>query len=122
LKAAGIPEPQNMFPLNSMGYREMYVEKDMAKAEKLFRWNLILFPNGQRRADGLDSLGEYYVQAGDAEKAIEYYTKALEMKPNLPSKAKQIIQRLKADPSSIGAIQEELRQDYINFTKSNPGE
>ena len=122
LKAAGIPEPQNMFPLNSMGYREMYVEKDMAKAEKLFRWNLNLFPNGQRRADGLDSLGEYYVQAGDAEKAIEFYTKALEMKPNLQSKAKQIIQRLKADPASIGAIQEELRQDYINFTKSNPGE
>jgi tetratricopeptide (TPR) repeat protein len=122
LKAAGIPEPQNMFPLNSMGYREMYVEKDMVKAEKLFRWNLILFPKGQRVADGLDSLGEYYVQAGDAEKAIEFYTKALEMKPNLQSKARQIIQRLKADPTSIGAIQEEKRQDYINFTKSNPGE
>jgi len=122
LKAAGIPEPQNMFPFNSMGYREMYVEKDMVKAEKLFRWNLILFPNGQRVADGLDSLGEYYVQAGDVDKAIEFYTKALELKPTLPSKAKQIIQRLKADPASIGAIQEELRQDYINFTKSNPGE
>jgi len=122
LKAAGIPEPQNMFPLNSMGYREMYVEKDMVKAEKLFRWNLILFPNGRSVADGLDSLGEYYLQSGNVEKAIEYYTKALEMKPNLPSKAKQIIQRLKADPSSIGAIQEELRQDYVNFTKSNPGE
>ena len=122
LKAAGIPEPQNMFPFNSMGYREMYVEKDMVKAEKLFRWNLILFPNGQRVADGLDSLGEYYVQAGDVDKAIEFYTKALEMKPTLQSKARQIIQRLKADPTSIGAIQEELRQDYINFTKSNPGE
>jgi tetratricopeptide (TPR) repeat protein len=122
LKAAGIPEPQNMFPLNSMGYREMYVEKDMVKAEKLFRWNLILFPKRERTADGLDSMGEYYVQAGNVEKAIECYTKALEMKPTLQSKAKQIIQRLKTDPSSLGAIQEELRQDYINFTKSNPGE
>jgi dipeptidyl aminopeptidase/acylaminoacyl peptidase len=122
LKAAGIPEPQNIFPLNVMAYREMYVEKDMAKAEKLFRWNLILFPNRRGTSMITDSMAEYYLQSGDVEKAIEYYTRSLELKPNFPSKAKQIIQRLKEDPASLGAIQEEQRQDYINFTKSNPGE
>jgi dipeptidyl aminopeptidase/acylaminoacyl peptidase len=122
LKDAGIPEPQNIFPLNVMAYREMYVEKDMAKAEKLFRWNLILFPNRRGTSMITDSMAEYYLQAGDIGKAIEYYTRSLALGPNFPSKAKQIIQRLKADPASLGAIQEELRQDYINFTKSNPGE
>jgi tetratricopeptide (TPR) repeat protein len=122
LKAAGIPEPQNIYPLNVMAYREMYVEKDMVKAEKLFRWNLILFPNRRGTSSITDSMAEYYLQAGNIEKAIEFYTRSLELGPNFPSKAKQIIQRLKADPSSIGAIQEELRQDYISFTKSNPGE
>ena len=122
LKAAGIPEPQNIFPLNIMGYREMYVEKDMVKAEKLFRWNLILFPNRRGTSSITDSMAEYYIQAGNIEKAIEFYTRSLELRPNFPSKAPQIIQRLKADPNSLGAIQEEQRQAYIAATKSNPGE
>jgi tetratricopeptide (TPR) repeat protein len=119
LKSQGIKDPGNdTVPLNKEGYRILYVENRPAIAQMYFNWNLQIFPRTARRADMLDSLAECYVQQGNVEKAIEFYEKALQLKPNLGSKAKQIVAKLKADPASLPAIQQELREDYAAFLKT----
>ncbi|HEY0048852.1 MAG TPA: tetratricopeptide repeat protein, partial [Pyrinomonadaceae bacterium] len=44
-----------------------------------------------------DSIGEFYNSLGNKEKAIEFYTKALEINPKYPNaaNAKELINKLK---------------------------
>ncbi len=59
--------------VNELGYSCMGNHK-MAEAYKLFKRNTDYYPNS---SNAYDSLGDYYVAAGDKQKAIEAFTKAL---------------------------------------------
>jgi tetratricopeptide (TPR) repeat protein len=50
-----------------------------------------------KEANLFDSIGEFYLNLKQNEKAIEYYQKALEIDPNYPNArvAKEIISKLK---------------------------
>ena len=76
--------------LNRMGY-ELMEEGLLDQAITVFQANTRLFP---QEANGYDSLGEAYLKAGDREKALENYRKALALDPELPS-ARQMVEELK---------------------------
>lgn len=59
--------------VNELAYSCMGNHK-MAEAYKLFIRNTQMYPNS---ANAFDSLGDYYVAAGDKQKAIEAFTRAL---------------------------------------------
>jgi CubicO group peptidase (beta-lactamase class C family) len=63
--------------LNRLGY-ELLREKRIADAIEVFTLNVEMFP---ARANVHDSLGEAYKEAGDKERAVKAYTKALELDP-----------------------------------------
>jgi glyoxylase-like metal-dependent hydrolase (beta-lactamase superfamily II) len=75
--------------LNALGYyfldRERYDE-----AIEVFELNVELFPE---TANPYDSLGEAYMARGDTELAIEAYSKALAINPDMPS-AIQALEKL----------------------------
>ncbi|HTD42104.1 MAG TPA: alpha/beta hydrolase-fold protein [Mucilaginibacter sp.] len=61
--------------VNELAYGCMGNHK-MAEAYKLFKRNTDYYPNS---ANAYDSLGDYYVAAGDKQKAIEAFTKSLSL-------------------------------------------
>ncbi|MCK0070215.1 beta-lactamase family protein [Kordiimonas laminariae] len=67
--------------MNRLGYRFLR-GKHLESAIAVFRWNTELYPNS---ANTFDSLGEAYRTAGQQEKAIESYQKALALAPESPS-------------------------------------
>lgn len=81
-------DPKDMI-LNSIGYDLMGTEQ-LDKAIEVFELNTEMFPDC---ANCYDSLGEAYLNKGDKEKALEFYKKALELDPMLPS-AKQMVKEL----------------------------
>jgi len=76
--------------LNQIGYSHLR-EKQMEKAIAIFQLNTALFPED---ANLWDSLGEAYFKKGNREKALEYYSKALKLDPEMPS-AKEMVRKLK---------------------------
>ena len=62
--------------INELAYDCMGRHK-MPQAYKLFIRNTQLYPNS---ANAFDSLGDYYVAAGDKQKAIEAFTKSLSIR------------------------------------------
>jgi len=75
--------------LNQIGYRYLK-EKLMDKAIAIFQLNTALFPED---ANVWDSLGEAHLEKGNRKKALEYYTKALKLDPEMPS-AKEMVSKL----------------------------
>jgi tetratricopeptide (TPR) repeat protein len=63
--------------LNEFGYE--LLEESPQDAIAIFRLNAELFP---RSAGVWDSLAEGYLEAGDRERAVEYYEKSLELEPD----------------------------------------
>lgn len=61
--------------VNELAYSCMANHK-MAEAYKLFKRNIDYYPNS---ANAYDSLGDYYLAAGDKQKAIEAFTKSLSL-------------------------------------------
>ena len=61
--------------VNELAYSCMGNHK-MAVAYKLFKRNIDYYPNS---SNAYDSLGDYYVAAGDKQKAIEAFTKSLSL-------------------------------------------
>jgi predicted alpha/beta superfamily hydrolase len=61
--------------VNELAYSCMGNQK-MAEAYKLFKRNIDYYP---KSANAYDSLGDYYVAAGDKQKAIEAFTKSLSL-------------------------------------------
>lgn len=67
--------------LNSTGYR-ILASQDYNEAIQVFHFVTMLFPES---ANAWDSLAEGYLEAGNKEKAVEYYNKALAMDPDGPT-------------------------------------
>lgn len=85
LKEAGYGQA-NPSILNQIGYSLMR-QKAYDEAIAIFQMNVDLFP---KEANPYDSLGEAYLNAGNKDKALEYYQKALEIDPNFPSAVKMV--------------------------------
>ena len=60
-------------------------KKNFAKAYKLFQMNLDNYP---KSFNAYNSMGDYYNETGEKQKAIEYYTKALTISDSPDTKAK----------------------------------
>lgn len=69
------PLLKNSAELNTYGYVLM-AAKEMQKAYMIFRLNAMMYP---KVANVFDSMGEYYFNTGDFEKAKECYRKVLEL-------------------------------------------
>jgi len=70
------PDNANMY--NTIAYYYMLDKKDMGKAKECFEKYLKLYPSGY---NPFDSMGEYYLNAGDMANAKKYYTMAVERYP-----------------------------------------
>ena len=70
--------PDNPWMYNTIAYYYMLDKKDMAKAKECFDKYLTLYPKGY---NPYDSMGEYYMTAGDMANAKKYYTMAVEKYP-----------------------------------------
>lgn len=64
--------------LNRIGY-EFLKDKKMVEALAVFQLNTEFYPEG---FNTWDSLAEYYMNAGDKTKAIEYYKQSIALNPN----------------------------------------
>lgn len=84
-------DPKDMI-LNMIGYNLLYSDnpEELDQAIEIFTLNTQLFPD---IANVWDSLGEAWRKKGDKSKALKYYKKALEIRPDLPS-AKQAVGEL----------------------------
>jgi tetratricopeptide (TPR) repeat protein len=70
--------PDKAWMYNTIAYYYMLDKKDMAKAKECFDKYIKLYPNGY---NPYDSMGEYYMTAGDMGNAKKYYTMAVEKYP-----------------------------------------
>jgi Tfp pilus assembly protein PilF len=70
--------PKNACMYNTLAYYYMLDKKDMAKAKECFEKYIELYPDGY---NPYDSMGEYYLTAGDTENSKKYYTMAVEKYP-----------------------------------------
>lgn len=70
--------PKNACMYNTIAYYYMLDKKDMGKAKECFEKYIELYPNGY---NPYDSMGEYYLTAGDTANAKKYYTMAVEKYP-----------------------------------------
>ena len=115
LKEAGLPDPgSNPQTLNDLAYKALYVENDTAKALKILRWNLTLMAD--RMPDFspvlMDSCAEGNVIAGNRDKAISLWTRALGTTSDLRSSIPDIadhLAKLKADPKHLAEMQRQFR-------------
>lgn len=76
--------------INNLGYSLLRAGKP-DEATAVFLWNIEAYP---RSANTYDSLAEAYLRRGNVDKAIEYYTKTLEVIPRDPSPDKEALKRL----------------------------
>jgi uncharacterized protein len=77
-----VKPPEN--EINTWGYRFVN-RKQFTKAEGLFRMNAENYPNS---FNVYDSYGDFHVAAGNKNKAIEEYTKALAIQENAATRSK----------------------------------
>jgi tetratricopeptide (TPR) repeat protein len=77
--------------VNVLGYACMNFKK-WDKAEYFFKMNIENYP---QNANGFDSIGDFYEAKESIDKAIEIYTKALQLGNNADTKRK--LENLKRD-------------------------
>jgi CubicO group peptidase (beta-lactamase class C family) len=77
LKSSRPPEAFDEYQLNELGYRLLRAE-NVDDAIAIFKLNVEEYPDA---FNPYDSLGEAYAEAGQLEKAIEYYEKSVELNP-----------------------------------------
>ena len=79
--------------INNLGY-QMMGNKQLAKAETLFKLNTVNYPES---ANCYDSLGDLYLEKGDKAKAIETFKKALTLKaiPETKEKLEKLLKEKK---------------------------
>lgn len=80
--------------LNETGYF-LLGQKKAADAVAVFEYNTQLFPAS---GNAFDSLGEAYYRQGNRDKALENYTQALKLAPNLESARNMIAELTKPAP------------------------
>jgi len=85
------PDRLNEGRINAMGYNLVRAKK-LDEAITVFIFNVESFP---KSANVYDSLAEAYMTAGNNEKAIEFYKKAIEAIPNDPSGEEERLANLK---------------------------
>lgn len=78
--------------LTSLGYRQMGAKK-VENARKIFILNTELYPEG---FNTWDSLGEFYMNTGETEKAIANYQKSFDLNPT-NTHAKEMIAKMKEE-------------------------
>jgi len=74
------PDQPGMY--NNIAYYYLQNKKDMDMAKQYFEKYISLYPGG---SNPYDSMGEFYLDAGDTANAKKYYTMALEKYPFLNS-------------------------------------
>ena len=77
--------------INNYGYN--FIEKDIDKALKFFKWNVEKYPNS---ANVYDSYGEALLKKGDKKNAMLNYEKAFQMDPTNTA-ARDIVNKLKSE-------------------------
>jgi tetratricopeptide (TPR) repeat protein len=65
--------------MNNLGYDFLYVPKKQDKAKAIFNMNVQNYPTS---SNVYDSMGDYYMVEKDSIKALELFTKALEIGSN----------------------------------------
>ena len=95
--------------LNQLGYYYLG-EGQVEIAKRLFQLNIDRYP---KSANVYDSLGEAYMEAGDNERAIELYKKALEINPGFEN-AKQMLRRLGVEVEEPNVeLPQEVLDEYV---------
>jgi len=95
--------------LNELGYHFLQHGRT-AEARAVLQWNVEQFPAS---GNVYDSLAEVFVKMGDRAKAIENYSKSLELDPKNKNAVKMLAE-LKATPDAPGALaamQEKMQLD-----------
>jgi predicted alpha/beta superfamily hydrolase len=95
-KSSIIPEPR----LNSLGYALIRM-KELDRAIQIFKYTVELYP---KSFNALDSLAEGYLTMGDKEKAVKFYTLAVELNPGDTDYAKRILKNSKDKLQELGSI------------------
>lgn len=85
--------PKNACMYNTIAYYYMLDKKDLAKAKECFEKYIQLYPDGY---NPYDSMGEYYLTAGDVANAKKYYTMAVERYP-FSNSSVQALQKINDD-------------------------
>jgi tetratricopeptide (TPR) repeat protein len=85
--------PKNAWMYNTIAYYYMQDKKDLAKAKECFEKYIELYPEGY---NPYDSMGEYYLNAGDTANAKKYYTMAVEKYP-FSNSSVQALQKMNDD-------------------------
>lgn len=123
LQAAGLPDPgTDGQVLNALAYKALYVDNDVEKALKIFRWNLALMAD---RVPGavpslMDSWAEGHAIAGNRDKAVALWSEVFSATDNAGSSLPDMAARfakLKADPSYLPVLQKDLRAAYAAATQ-----
>lgn len=86
--------------LNSLGYRLLAAGKS-AEAIAVFRLNVEMYPH---RGNPWDSLAEAYAAAGDVERAIAFYQRALSIDPGNDHAARQLGELRRRPPEPGPAV------------------
>lgn len=106
--------PNDPITVNDAGYDALYRQHDTEKAVRFFTDNVELNP---RSGSAYDSLGEGYVQAGDREKAITAYEKAVAL--GYGAATRTLLALRKA--ASLSILKADLRSAYEKMRAESDG-
>lgn len=98
--------------INAWGYELLYDSNDADAAVKVFLINMNLYPTS---SNAYDSAGEGYLVAGDYEKSVEYYRKAIELQGRVQFHQLIYLDAQTYKPSSIPADTTKLFQTRGNW-------
>lgn len=90
---------ENASMYNVLAYYYMQDKKDMTKAKECFEKYIALYPNGY---NPYDSMGEYYLNAGDVANSKKYYTMAVEKYP-FSNSSVEALQKINDNAKKQGA-------------------
>lgn len=103
--------------LNSLGYR--YLGRgEVETAIAIFELNVEMFPDA---FNPWDSLAEAYMEAGDRDRAIEYYRKSLELNPGNENAKRMLRERLGVEVEDTAAeVPADVLERYVGSYELTP--
>lgn len=103
--------------LNALGYRYLG-EGEIDTAIAIFELNVEMFPEAY---NPWDSLAEAYMEAGNREKAIEYYEKSLALNPGNENAKRMLRERLGVEPEVVFVdVPVEVLERYVGTYELAP--